>query len=302
MSHQTGIKPSQDLVAVFIQANDGAIRAIKVEIHEETLIPRGSKDAQGSVEEDFALLQDWCEDKSPCYILYRLDEKLPSDDFAWMLINYIPDAARVRDKMIQAATASTLQKELGDAKFVDYLHATSSREVSCEGYAAHTRHKNAAAPLTQKEEERQAYAMTETGADIGTATRKANAAGIGLPVSSQVEGELRRLKDGDVSTVVLEVSLNETIELLNSSDNAVTDLGSIVDSNKPCFVFSRYKYQFQSTSQTAFLFFYICPSASEVKSRMMYSSSRASVIDFFEQVIQAPLSKKVSIRHFYLAE
>jgi hypothetical protein len=39
----------------------------------------------------------------------------------WLICLYIPDNAPVRSKMLYASSKSTLSKELGDAKFIDYL-------------------------------------------------------------------------------------------------------------------------------------------------------------------------------------
>jgi len=40
-------------------------------------------------------LQEYLEDKEPCYILARLDDP-PSE---WLAVSYVPDSAKVRDKV-----------------------------------------------------------------------------------------------------------------------------------------------------------------------------------------------------------
>ena len=42
----------------------------------------------------------------------------------WLLIQYVPEKAKVREKMLFAASKATLTKELGDYKFVDSFYAS----------------------------------------------------------------------------------------------------------------------------------------------------------------------------------
>lgn len=48
-----------------------------------------------SFNEDLVQLQEYLEDREPCYILARLDDP-PSE---WLAISYVPNFANVRDKV-----------------------------------------------------------------------------------------------------------------------------------------------------------------------------------------------------------
>jgi hypothetical protein len=63
--------------------------------HTESLVHDGSINVHGSFEEDLATLQEILEDDMPAYLLVRLDD-LSSD---WLIIYYVPDSAKVRDKV-----------------------------------------------------------------------------------------------------------------------------------------------------------------------------------------------------------
>lgn len=58
-------------------------------VHDES-IPSG-----GTFQEDLAKLQSVVEDNTPAYILGRLNDP-PSE---WIVISYVPDSAKVRDKV-----------------------------------------------------------------------------------------------------------------------------------------------------------------------------------------------------------
>jgi twinfilin-like protein len=114
MSTYSGIGVTPELAEAFLAAVDSKnIRAIKVSIrdgkscfvrvylsavslsHTESLVHEGSINVHGSFEEDLATLQEILEDDMPAYLLVRLDD--PSS--YWLIIYYVPDSAKVRDKV-----------------------------------------------------------------------------------------------------------------------------------------------------------------------------------------------------------
>lgn len=61
----------------------------------ETLVPSSSIAPESTFEEDLNKLAQLLEDNEPAYILARLD----SDGVEWLAISYVPDTAKVRDKV-----------------------------------------------------------------------------------------------------------------------------------------------------------------------------------------------------------
>ena len=83
----------------------------------------------GDWEQDFPRMLPHClDDNQPCYILYRLDTR-SSHGYDWLLINYAPDCAPIRQKMLVAATRATLKAEFGPGHIRDEVHATSKVRI-----------------------------------------------------------------------------------------------------------------------------------------------------------------------------
>lgn len=62
--------------------------------------------------EDFDLLETVLEDDEPAYVLYRLSELQ-----TWIFIAYVPDVAKVREKMLYASTRSTVSRQVRSFSF-----------------------------------------------------------------------------------------------------------------------------------------------------------------------------------------
>lgn len=69
-------------------------------------------------------IDDYLEATTPAYIFVRLDEKASTGEYKWLFLCYVPDHAKVRDKMLYASTRATLTKELGDYRFADSIYGT----------------------------------------------------------------------------------------------------------------------------------------------------------------------------------
>lgn len=65
----------------------------------------------------------YCDPTDPCYILFRLDEK-NSSGYIWILLCYVPDKAKVRDKMKYASSRATLRRQLGSTYFAHEVFGT----------------------------------------------------------------------------------------------------------------------------------------------------------------------------------
>lgn len=61
----------------------------------ESLVPDGTHPPSGTLEQDLDKLGDILEESVPAYILVRLDDP-PTE---WLAVHYVPDSAKVRDKV-----------------------------------------------------------------------------------------------------------------------------------------------------------------------------------------------------------
>ncbi|KIJ17140.1 hypothetical protein PAXINDRAFT_167919 [Paxillus involutus ATCC 200175] len=283
MAATSGIGVSEEMTQAFSAAVETKnIRFIKVTIQNESLVPVTSVEVAGSLDDDLALLQDHLEDNVPCYILARLDDP-PSE---WLAISYVPDAATVRAKMLYASTRNSLTKSLGSTVFTDSLFATSKSDVTPDAYAAHKRHQAAPNPLSAREKEMADIkaAEREAGATYEGSRARQNHLGnqeVGYEWPEQAEDAVRELRAGEGSRlVVLQIDESEQIVLNHNSQIDVNALSSKIPSSEPSYSLFAWKNSYSATGRDI-VFIYSCPSASPIKSRMVYSSG---ALIFFRKV------------------
>ncbi|KZT28469.1 actin depolymerizing protein [Neolentinus lepideus HHB14362 ss-1] len=288
MSATSGIGVSQDLRDVFSAAVDSKrVRFIKVSIQNETLVHDVSYAVHGSLEEDLPILQDTLDDKTPAYVLARVDDP-PTE---WLAIFYVPDSAKVRDKMLYASTRNSLIKSLGSTSFTDSLFATSKFDVTPEAYQAHKRHQAAPQPMSAREKEMADIKAAEREGGVpyrGSQVRTSIVGtGVGLNWGADVEEAVKGLAEGDARRLVI-LTINpatETLVLRSSSEADLSQLSSALPSSEPC-------YAFLSLPRPT-VFIYSCPSSSPVKHRMIYSSGASGVYTSAKSLIPNLAARKV---------
>ncbi|KAI9206651.1 twinfilin-1 [Polychytrium aggregatum] len=290
MSHQSGIKPTANLLSIFESSRESA-RAIKVIIESEQLESVATLDVSVSWEQGFSEIQSWLEDKTPCFILYRLDAKTALGASEWIVLSYVPDHAAVRQKMLYASSRATLTKELGDSTFTDSIYATHKNELTLEGYRKHIQHKHASAPLTEREQEMQHIKIAEVSVDIGTETRKTLVKGLALPVADSALEALRDLKDGRVNYVQLAIdTAAEAIGLHQSGLIPISELSSHIPKDRPLYTIISIQVPDKGV---AIAFVYSCPQKSKVKDRMFYSSTLQATHEMIERDYELKIAKRI---------
>ncbi|KAI8381406.1 uncharacterized protein BYT42DRAFT_566404 [Radiomyces spectabilis] len=300
MSHQSGIQVSEELAKTFAEAvADGNTRILRVSIINESLTPNGSTPVKGNFEQDYDDITSFLEDTTPAYILMRLDTKASSGEYEWLLVTYVPDHAKVRDKMLYASTRNTLTKELGDYRFTDTLYGTLSSEVSLDGYRKHQKHKAAEAPLTQRERELAEIKQAEAKAVSdyqGTTTRKSYAPGVAFPVTEKAQEALRVLNQSKEAREHNFVSLvfdKETIDLDTASHVPRSEIKNAIPAHAPRFTFYVCEHESDGNTQESIVFVYTCPPSSKIREKMLYSASRANIIKAAESMADLKVVKKL---------
>ncbi|CAG8483046.1 13624_t:CDS:10 [Funneliformis caledonium] len=298
MSHQSGIRVSQELADVFAKAvSEKNLRLLRISIINESLVPNGTKEIADNWESDFAGVSDFLEEKTPCYILYRLDSKSSTGDYEWIFMTYVPDISKVRDKMLYASTRATLLKELGDSRFVDSVYGTTTAEFSLEGYQKHRRHKEADAPLTEREKELAEVKTAEANANaFSYSTRKSHAAGISFPMSDEAIQAIQGLLQPDLTNNFVKLFLDikkETIELDETVNINIDNLAKSFPTDSPRYAFYVYQHTHDGVDVISNIFIYTCPPNSKIRERMLYSSCRGSVITFAEKEAGISITKKL---------
>lgn len=284
MASQSGISVSEGLAATFVEAatSKSALRLILVHIENESLVSslvRAPSESKTEVE-DFELLGDILQDDKPAYVLFRLGDHAEKD---WLFISYVPDHAKVRDKMLYASTRATISRQLGDSNFKDSMFATTKDELTPRGYLAHLASKQAQAPMTLRERELADIKAAE-GADassMGTSLRSSNVwgdggntinANLGLKWDEQAHKALSSwsAQDGDP---VVQFNIDIPNEMIVVSSNNHSGQLQFPD-DQPTYTF--YKLLHDGDSERR-VFIYSCPSKSPIKSRLLYSCNSISV-------------------------
>lgn len=291
MTATSGIGLSAELTRAFSAAVETKnTRFIKVVIQNESLVSVASIDVVGSLEKDLALLDSYLSDNDPCYVLTRLDD--PSSE--WLLISYVPDGAKVRDKMLYASTRNSLTKSLGSTVFTDSLFATSKADVTPEAYAAHKRHQAAPQPMSTREQEMADIRAAEREAAGNTyegSRARQNHLGdgkVGYKWSSEAEDAVKRLGHGEGSQVViLQIELlTETLVLHSNPEAQASTLSSLIPPSEPSFTLFAWSHSYSATKRDI-IFIYSCPSASPIKYRMVYSSGALAIFREAKALLEA---------------
>ncbi|KAI8607910.1 hypothetical protein BC830DRAFT_1157498 [Chytriomyces sp. MP71] len=128
MSLSAGLACAAELASTFAAAASSPTRALVVAIDPSAqLVCVDTTPSSQHFAADFVALQSVLASRpqTPCFLLVKTDAATPSGECAWLLIQWVPDTAHVRDKMLYASSRATLLRELGNARFVDSLFATN---------------------------------------------------------------------------------------------------------------------------------------------------------------------------------
>ncbi|KAF7322613.1 Protein tyrosine kinase [Mycena chlorophos] len=275
MSAPSGIEVTDQLRDAFSAAVESKqTRFIKVSIEKESLVHSASIPIGGSLLEDLQLLasDEILEENTPAYLLTKLD-----DSAEWLVIYYVPDTAKVREKMLYASSRASLLKSLGSSTFSDSIFATSKADLTPDAYAAHRKHVLAPKPLSSAEQEMADIRAAERlagglSAYQGSRARTTHIGQtVGMGWTEDVQEAVKALGDGDESVLVVSTidMSSETVVLQSSSPVSADALGAALPPDTACYAFFAWKH---SPSQREIIFIYSCPSGSPVKQRMVYAT------------------------------
>ncbi|CUA74933.1 Twinfilin [Dictyostelium discoideum] [Rhizoctonia solani] len=290
MSASSGIGVSPELSSTFASAvGSDSTRFIKVTIQNESLVPDGTIPAgSGELVDDLPQLQSILDDDIPAYVLARIDSS------KWLFISYVPDTAKVRDKMMYASTRGALTKALGDQKFKDNIFATSKDDVTPEAYLAHQRHLAAPKPLTARErelEEVRAAERASSAAYEGSGVRQSIVGSrAGMKWTDELGEALRDLQPGRLVVVSIDPTKEELV-LKDSKDVSLDDVPGALPASEPAYAL--YSWAHEEGASPHIVFTYTCPSSSPVKHRMLYSSGVASLVNDVKAQLGITVSKRL---------
>ncbi|KAG8754384.1 Twinfilin-1 [Ceratobasidium sp. 428] len=275
MSASSGIGVSPELTKAFAEAVDSkGTRFLKVKIQNESLVPDEIVPTESDeLVQDLPKLQEILQDDVPAYVLARTDN-------SWLFISYVPDNAKVRDKMLYASTRGALTKALGDQRFKDSIFATSKSDLTPEAYEAHQRHLAAPKPLTARERELEDIRAAEretSSAYEGSGVRQSIVGSrVGMKWTDEVGEALKELPANGGRAVVISIDpTNEVYVLKDTKDVTLEEFPGVLPASEPAYGFYSWV---QGDAAPHIIFTYTCPSGSPIKHRMLYSSGVASLV------------------------
>jgi len=277
MSSGSGITATPELVERFAQAvTEDNVRVLKISIENETLVEAASWPKARDLIKDFEHISGYVEDNVSAYLLVRLDTVLSE----WLVISYVPDTARVRDKMLYASTQAALKKSLGDSKFKDSMYATSKADLTPDAYVAHLNHMSAPKPLSAREEEMANIRAAERAAGSstyqGSGVRKSHVhGGLELQIPQDIQDALKGMSDASgPMLVIVGVDTQSEQLILKQTENEVPPerLASVIPSTDPSYIFYSWPHESNGETIRSTIYIYCCPSGSPVRHRMLYSA------------------------------
>ncbi|OTB17777.1 hypothetical protein K445DRAFT_9633 [Daldinia sp. EC12] len=302
---QSGISASQELVTQFNKfladpAQFGLLVTITGEsLTPSTTIPRSS--LSSDFDSDLPKLSPYLKPDEPLYIILRRYDAAPY----LIAVTYVPDTAKVRQKMLFASTRLTLVRELGSDHFRETIFTTMAEELTAEGFKKHDRHNELEAPLTEEERTLGAVKRAEAEAGAGTGVREIHLSKtMNMPVATDALVALSALGREEGSSIVM-LKINpetEVVELVpdSSSPSTIPELVKTISATEPRFTFFRYKATPPSGGEekNVILFFYTCPvsaATKAIKFRMMYPLMKRAVLEVATREAGLNVEKKFEL-------
>mmetsp|Transcript_12606 Transcript_12606/g.25710 ORF Transcript_12606/g.25710 Transcript_12606/m.25710 type:complete len:219 (-) Transcript_12606:1274-1930(-) len=110
-------------------------RAVICAIDKETILLTSTVPPTSTSSVQFSNLSTLMTPDTARFILYKLDADFGSDDGKWLVISWIPDGVKVREKMLYSSSRSHLKTTLGLTHFVEKDYNVSEpEELTSESY------------------------------------------------------------------------------------------------------------------------------------------------------------------------
>jgi len=299
MSHQSGITATESLREKFAEMKYGHIRVVVVVIDDEKLVAKEEHNAERTFNEDFdQMIPPLVRKNRAAYYFIRLDTISEISGHTWLLITYIPDEAKVRERMLYASTVATLKREFGLTYITQEFRASSIHEMTLHSYHQHIHTQKASPPRTMREEEMLEIHQREATADISVDTRHPTLQGLTFPFDENVIEALHLFKKHNVDYIQLEIDHEKERILLSHSESHVTPehIQKCIPDEQGRYHIYKFKHEFNQKHFDSILFLYSVPGhGSKIKQRMVYASCKESVIDNIERKFGIHFDKKLEI-------
>jgi len=272
---RAGLGISDDIQRAFVAAQESdAVRALQVSISDEALVLAHTLQKAGDARKDFEeSLPAALDDNAASLVVFRFDDAPSSGAYRWVLLAWVPDSAKVRDKMLYSSSREDLKRTLGLGYFFTEYYANSKSDLSFPALLDSQNKDREDAPLTEAERlKREERAMER---DSGVKAAAMNV--VQFALSAQVKDEMAQFMAGDCNWIEMRVDLAaETIESAGSKIVIAGEpLGPHLTSDDGRFLALRLP---NSQGGTLTMFVYSCPEELPIRLKMTLSTVKSSVI------------------------
>ncbi|KAH8877281.1 Twinfilin-1 [Schistosoma japonicum] len=283
MTHQSGIHADSSVTSKLADCKRCSCRAIKLIIENEKIILGTIIPSNGSWEDDFdSAMRQLLYPASPCYVFYRLDS-LNSFGNDWIFINWVPETANVRQKMIYASTKATVRKQFGDNLIKDDVTANSVSDINLRAYKNRVASQNAPRPYTAAEIEMAGIRTGEVSAGLHSSHQTIG--GVSFALSPDSHSVLKSFSSEKCDYVQLVIDISsETIKVCKIHEHITPRaIANACPEKEGRYHLFRFRYMFEGQEHSATFFIHtISGYQSSVKSRMLYSSCKAALLTQLE--------------------
>lgn len=234
----------------------------------------------GSPEANFESIRSSVEDKEAAYLIIRSPNE--GEEERWLLIFFIPMAAKVRDKMLFASSAASLKRSFGASHFIADYNASERDELTLEAYREATREAQKEELLTMDEiykdeaDIESAMMVTEVGS---------NKSLVDMPVKHTPEA-LQAIQDfaaGNLQTLLLNLdSETEVLQVVSTSNGVSLDeTASGMEEKAPRYILHRWDHKNPKTGEQEShrVFIYYCPMRAPPRSKMFFSACKSMLVE-----------------------
>ncbi|CAH8633691.1 unnamed protein product [Dicrocoelium dendriticum] len=283
MTHQSGIHASEYVVSQLTSAQQNDTRVLQVCIDDESLVVTSTAVMRGDWRTDYnELILPMLDDVRPSYILYKLDT-VSQFGHDWVLINWVPEGASVRDKMLYASTRATLRKQFGDHLLKEELCGSYEVDVCLSGFDKHIASKDTPAPLTATEEEKIALNEETPGGFYGVCQTIGS---ILFDFTEEAKAATERLAQGELQYVQLMIDLEKEIITTSICERTIEPhcIAKRTPSDEGRYHLYRFLHHHQGQKLDALFFIHsISGYQGSMKSRILYSGCKSGLLSQLEQ-------------------
>ncbi|OWB78564.1 hypothetical protein B5S32_g2760 [[Candida] boidinii] len=290
--------PSKEVIESFKDYIDNSHRCIILTISNEVLSPSATIPGSSDLISDLTSITNKITTTEPCYIIIKEDTTTNTSTNNYYFISWVPDEAKVKDKMIYASAKNNILKDLGLEFFKSILFMSELNELSESGWKSLQNHENSIKPLSDSEKSLKNVKNLEMLNSIGLINNKKKLVNdnnlLNGSLNFKINNDLLEIlsnnsdfKNGEFISINI---INEILVLKLSDELNPNNISSIIDklpSDSPNYTILKLN--------DLFYFIYSCPSGSKVKDRMIYASNKLGFINNLKNNLNFNFAKIIEI-------